>query len=337
MKKLIIGTASAAAIAMTSATIIALTSATAMAQTTIRVTLQLPETHSLGQNWNAFKDIIEAESGGELELQLFPAAQLYKDKQVPEAVGSGAIEAGSAFLGRFAGSVPAVDVVNLPFFFRDEAHLRAAAAGGSAMRDILDAAVLKETGAKVLWWQAFGRNIYLSNGSALRVPGDLGGKKVRTYGKVLGWTVESLGGAPTLMSGSKQFLAYQQGAVDVGMTGTSAVESRKLYEVMDHMTLSYDSAIEFVAVINNDFFEALSPTHQKIILDAAATVEQQLRDQVYSGEDSIVAGLRSKMTVIDLTDTERTQWRDATKGVIDQFIEAGGETAKAVVAAGAGL
>ena len=39
MKKLIIGAASAAAIA--------LTSAVAVAQTTIRVTLQLPETHSL--------------------------------------------------------------------------------------------------------------------------------------------------------------------------------------------------------------------------------------------------------------------------------------------------
>ncbi len=329
MKRLIIGAASAAAIA--------LTSAAAMAQTTIRVTLQLPETHSLGQNWNAFKEIIEEKSGGELELLLFPAAQLYKDKQVPEAVGSGAIEAGSTFLGRFAGAVPAVDVINLPFFFRDEAHLRAAAANGSPMRDILDAAVLKETGAKVLWWQAFGRNIYLSRGTPLRVPGDIAGKKVRTYGKVLGWTIEALGGAPTLMSGSKQFLAYQQGAVDVGMTGTSAVESRKLYEVMDHMTLSYDSAIEFVAVINNDFFESLSAEHQKIILDAAAVVEQQLRDQVYSSEDSIVGELRSKMTVIDLTDAERAQWREATKGVIDQFIAAGGETAKAVVAAGAGL
>ncbi len=329
MKRLIIGAVSAAAIV--------LTSAAAMAQTTIRVTLQLPETHSLGQNWNAFKEIVEEKSGGELELLLFPAAQLYKDKQVPEAVGSGAIEAGSTFLGRFAGAVPAVDVINLPFFFRDEAHLRAAAANGSPMRNILDAAVLKETGAKVLWWQAFGRNIYLSRGTPLRVPGDIAGKKVRTYGKVLGWTIEALGGAPTLMSGSKQFLAYQQGAVDVGMTGTSAVESRKLYEVMDHMTLSYDSAIEFVAVINNDFFESLSAEHQKIILDAAAVVEQQLRDQVYSSEDSIVGELRSKMTVIDLTDAERAQWREATKGVIDQFIAAGGETAKAVVAAGAGL
>ena len=104
MKRLIIGAVSAAAIV--------LTSAAAMAQTTIRVTLQLPETHSLGQNWNAFKEIVEEKSGGELELLLFPAAQLYKDKQVPEAVGSGAIEAGSTFLGRFAGAVPAVDVLN---------------------------------------------------------------------------------------------------------------------------------------------------------------------------------------------------------------------------------
>ena len=102
------------------------------------------------------------------------------------------------------------------------------------------------------------------------------------------------------MSGSKQFLAYQQGAVDVGMTGASAVKSRKLHEVMDHMTLSYDSAIEFVAVMNNDFFEALSREHQQIVLDAAAEVEQQLRDAIYAEEDAIVDEMRSLMTVVEL-------------------------------------
>ncbi len=78
------------------------------AATTIRVTLQLPITHSLGQNWLEFKKIVEEKSNGELKVQIFPSAQLYKDKQVPGAVGSGAIEAGSAFMGRFTGSVPAV-------------------------------------------------------------------------------------------------------------------------------------------------------------------------------------------------------------------------------------
>lgn len=307
------------------------------AETTIRVTLQLPETHSLGKNWLAFKEIIEKESGGDLQLQLFPSAQLYKDKQVPEAVGSGAVEAGSAFLGRFAGSVPAVEIINLPFFFRDEAHLRAAVTNGSAMRNVLDAAVVKETGAKVLWWQAFGRNIYLNKGKPIRTPADLKGKKVRTYGKVLGWTVEALGGAPTLMSGSKQFLAYQQGAVDVGMTGASAVKSRKLYEVMDNMTLSYDSAIEFVAVMNNDFFNSLSAKNQEIITKAAAQVEKQLRDEVYGGEAAMVKEVADKINVIELTADERAAWVEATKSVVDKFAAERGEVAVEAIKAAKGL
>ncbi len=309
----------------------------AQAETTIKVTLQLPATHSLGKNWIAFKEIIEKESGGDLKLQLFPSAQLYKDKQVPEAVGSGAIEAGSAFLGRFAGSVPAVEIINLPFFFRDEAHLRAAVANGSTMRNILDAAVVKETGAKVLWWQAFGRNVYLNKGKPIRTPADLKGKKVRTYGKVLGWTVEALGGAPTLMSGSKQFLAYQQGAVDVGMTGASAVKSRKLYEVMDNMTLSYDSAIEFVAVMNNDFFNSLSAKNQAIITKAAAIVEKQLRDEVYGGEAAVVKEVAGKINVVELTAEERAVWVEATKSVVDKFANERGEVAVKAIEAAKGL
>lgn len=303
------------------------------AETVIRVSLQLPKTHSLGQNWLDFQALIEEKSGGDLKLQLFDSAQLFKDKEVPEAVGSGAIEAGTAFLGRFTGAVPAVDVVAIPFIFNDEAHLRAAVASGSEMRTGLDAEILKETNVKVLWWQAFGRNIYLSNGNAIRTPADMRNQKVRTYGKVHGWTVEALGGAPTLMSGSKQFLAYQQGAVDVGMTGASAVRSRKLYEVMDHMTLSYDSAIEFVAVMNNDFFEGLSEEHQAIIMDAAAVVEAKLRDAIYTQEAEAVAEVSSKMTAIELTDAERAEWVTATAGVIDRFVAEAGDAAVAAVSA----
>ena len=308
-------------------------SLSAFAETTIRVTLQLPETHSLGQNWKEFAQIIEQKSGGELKVQLFPSAQLFKDKEVPGAVGSGAVEAGSAFLGRFAGAVPAVDVVSIPFVFADEAHIRKSVAPDSQMRSALDTAILKETNNRVLWWQAFGRNIYLNNGSAIVTPDDIKGKKVRTYGKVHGWTVEALGGSPTLMSGSKQFLAYQQKAVDVGMTGASAVKSRKLHEVMNHMTLTFDSAIEFIAVINNDFYESLSAEHKKIIDEAALEVEQKLRNEIYSQEASIVEEMKSKMTVVELTDEQRAAWAKATAGVVDRFVEETGDVGSAAVKA----
>lgn len=308
--------------------------ALANAEKTLRVTLQLPETHSLGQNWIRFKEIVERESNGSLKLQIFPSAQLYKDNQVPDAVGSGAIEAGSAFLGQFSGSVPAVDVVSLPFFFKDEAALRLSISTGSPMRQLLDTAILEETGARVLWWQAYGRNIYLSKDIPLRLPQDVRGKKVRTYGKVQNWTAEALGGAPALVSGSKQFLAYQQGTVDIGMTGASAVESRKLYEVMHSMTLTFDSVIEFVAVINNEFFEGLSNEEQQLILDAASTAEEELRDEIYAQESQSVDALRARMDVVDLTAEERDKWRQATSSVVDRFMAEVGDTGEAVVKAG---
>jgi len=304
-------------------------SAAASAQT-IRVTLQLPETHPLGVNLNAWKTCVEAQS--DLRVQIFPSAQLYKDAQVPEAVGSGAIEMGTASLTRFAGQVPAVDAVYVPFLLDSEAKVRKATAPGSAMRAILDNAVLRESGARILWWQAFGRTIYLSK-SPIRAPADIANKKVRTFGKLLGWTVDALGGAPTLMSGSKQFLAYQQGAVDAGITGLTAVKSRKLYEVMPNMTLTFDSDIEFVAVMNEDFYQSLPVGRRAVVDDCGRRVEADLRDSALQIEAETLEFLRDKMNIIELTEAERAQWRAATRGVIDRFIKEGGDDAAAVIRA----
>ena len=309
---------------------IMLSAGLAQAQT-IRVTLQLPETHPLGVNLNAWKSCVESRSS-DLKVQIFPSAQLYTDKQVPEAVGSGAVEMGTASLTRFAGTVPAVDAIYVPFLFDSAEKVKRATAAGSDVRAILDSAVLEETNNRILWWQAFGRTVYLSK-DPIRVPADIEDKKVRTFGKLLGWTVEALGGAPTLMSGSKQFLAYQQGAVDAGITGLTGAKSRKLYEVMPNMTLTFDADIEFVAVMNEDFYQNLSADKQNVITSCGRQVETELRDQIFQIEDEALAYLRDKMNVIELTDAERAQWREATKSVVDRFIDNGGETAAAVIKA----
>lgn len=321
MRKALVGAAAAVALLAGGAA--------AQAETVVRVTLQLPETHPLGVNLNAWKSCVEAASG-DLKIQIFPSAQLYKDNQVPEAVGSGAVEMGTASLTRFAGSVPAVDAVYVPFLLDSAAKVESFTAPGSVARAAIDKAVLRETGARILWWQAFGRTIYLSK-EPIRVPADIKGKKVRTFGKLLGWTAEALGAAPTLMSGSKQFLAYQQGAVDVGITGVTAVKSRKLYEVMDYMTLTYDADIEFVAVMNNDFYEGLSEGNRKIVNDCGTKVEKELRDSIFQLEEEALAFVKDKIKIIELTDAERAQWREATTSVVDRFVNEGGPTAAKVV------
>ena len=76
---------------------------------TLRITLQLPLKSHLGQNLVLFKDKVEELSGGEIEVEIYDSAQLYRDKDVPEAVGSGQIEMGVASLTRYVGEIPAVD------------------------------------------------------------------------------------------------------------------------------------------------------------------------------------------------------------------------------------
>lgn len=328
MKKFLLGTV--AALALAGATL------TAVAETTLRVTLQLPLKHHLGQNMLEFKKEVEAKSGGDLKIEIFPSAQLYKDKEVPQAVSSGAIEMGISSLTRFAGTVPAVDVFYVPFMFDSPSKVQAATAPGSAIRKGLDGAILK-TGARILWWQAFGSAIVLSKNPGIKSPADMKGKKIRVFGKTIGDTVTALGGAPTLMSGSKQFLAYQRGTVDGGMTGITAVKSRKLYEVMDNLTLTRHADIEFVVVINDKVWQGLSDKNKAIISAASVRVEKELRDKMSSIEAAALKDVTGKINVIDLTDKERAEWKAATKPVVDAYIKRSGDVGAAMVKAAAEL
>ncbi|MGB0505196.1 MAG: TRAP transporter substrate-binding protein DctP [Pikeienuella sp.] len=300
----------------------------ASAQSVIRVTLQVPESHPIGQNWRAFQHIVDRETNGDVLLLMFPSGELFKDKEVPLAVGMGLVDAGSSLIGSYSDDVPAVDVMGLPFLFESPDHLARAAAPGSEVRRLLDAEILKSTGARVLWWQANGRNVYISRYGPIRWPDDMAGMRVRTYDRLHHPTVRALGGGAMLTTERQQYGVFQQQDVEVGMTAATTVLSERLYEVTDHLTVSYDSAMEYVAVINDEYFQSLPPAHQTAIILAGKTVEAQLRQETTQAEEEAVSALRSKMQVIDLTPAERDEWRRATSSTALAHIKKRGSLAR---------
>jgi C4-dicarboxylate-binding protein DctP len=299
---------------------LALCATDAGAATVLRLTSQMPAKHHVGQNLLAFKEIVERESKGELKIEIYPASQLYKDEETPQAVSTGAVDMGSVSLAQFAGTVPATDVFYVPFLLDTQERVRAATAPGSPIRSALDDAILK-TGSRVLWWQAFGGSILLSKGFEVRNPEDLKGKKVRVFGKTLGRFVEAVGGAPTMLSGSEQFIAYQRGTVDAGMTGITTVPARKLYQVMDTMTVTNNADVEFVVIVNEKAWQGLSPALREIVTNAGRKVEADLRTEMEKLEADALVETKAKMKVIELTDAERARWRAATQPVIAEFSE----------------
>lgn len=307
------------------------------AETTMRISLQLPLKSHLGQNLALFEKEVEERSKGDIDVEIYDSAQLYKDKEVPAAVGSGAIEAGVASLTRYVGDVPAVDVFYMPFLLNSDEKVRGAVAPGSPVRGPIDEAIAG-TGSTVLWWQAYGGAILLSKGGPIKTPADMKGKKARVFGKTLGDWVTATGGAPTLISGSEQYLAYQRGTVDIGMTGVSGVKSRKLWEVMDTITKTNHADIEFIVVVNTEWWEALPEEHRAIISESAVIAENDVRDRVAQIEaDAYAAAEENGMTIYTPTDAEIEEWKKASAPVYDGYKEKAGDLGAEILKAAEAL
>ena len=308
-----------------------LVAGTAQAADKMRISLQLPLKSHLGQNLLVFEKEVEARTNGAIDVEIYDSAQLYKDKEVPAAVGSGAIEAGVASLTRYVGDAPVVDVFYMPFLLNSEAKVRAAVAEGSVVRTTIEKEVAK-TGGQILFWQAYGGAVLLSKGGPIRTPADMKGKKARVFGKTLGDFVTAAGGAPTLISGSEQYLAYQRGTVDIGMTGVSGVKSRKLWEVMDTITVTNHADIEFVVVVNTDWWNGLSSEIQGEIRAAANVAQESVRDAMTQIEaDAYAAAKANGMTVVELTNQELEAWKAVSQPVYDSYLQATGDLGKTIL------
>lgn len=302
----------------------AFTPIAAHAETTLRITLQLPITSPLGENLVAFKERVEAASGGSIQIEIYPGAQLFTDKEVPTAVSTGQIEMGVSSLARFAGTIPAVDIFNVPFLFPDWDAVRAATAPGSAVRAPLDEAMASK-GARPLWWQPYGLTLIMLGEGVARRPVDLGGLKIRTFGKAHEAFINTLGGAATNISGSRQFLAYERGTVDGGMTGPLTIKDRKLYQVLESASLTNHAAIEFVVLINERLWQGLSEDERAILSAAAVAVETNLRDRFpVLASEALEDAMANGMTIYRPDDADLTAWREATEPLNDVYRDAAG-------------
>jgi C4-dicarboxylate-binding protein DctP len=243
---------------------------------------------------------------------------------------------GVASLARYSTDVPAVDVFYVPFAFPPPV-LAKAVQPGSTVRGPLDDAIL-QTGGRVLWWQAYGGNILVSKGGATKSPSDMQGRRVRVSGRLQGKWVTANGGTPVNIGGGQQYFAYQGGTVDIGMTGPDTIRSRRLWEVMDSVTVANMAVSEFVVVINERVFQSLTEAERLLLTTAAARAEGTLRAEFAQIEaDALEAGRSNKMTIYTPNATEMDEWRKSAHPVRDEFLQGSGALGKQVYEAALGL
>ena len=302
--------------------------------TTLRLTMQVSTNNPLGRNVMDYKQAVETAAGGTLALDVRDKAQLFLDNQVPEAVGSGAVEMGIAQLGFYAGWEPSVELFQQPFLFDSDELTRAAADPSSEIRRYIDEQILQKTGARVLWWQPYGATVVMSKSAPIPNPEAMKGRNVRAFDAVAAEFVSLCGATPQVISGSKMLDALKAQKIDAVMTGVTGIPERELWRETQFITRIRHSAIIFVGIINEKIWQGLPVSLQKLMTIAARNEESGFWNRFAAAEvDAYRFAIEKGMQVREISESELTDWRVCSSELLERFVEKMGEPGVKLMAA----
>jgi tripartite ATP-independent transporter DctP family solute receptor len=221
---------------------------------------------------------LEAATNGRIKLQMFPGAVLGQEKETVEQTQLGAIQIARISLGVVGPVVPEVNVFNMPFVFRDIAH----------MRKVIDGAVGDELLAKVTasparlvalgWMDGGSRSLYTKK--PVRTPADLKGQKIRMMGNPLFVdTMNAMGGNGISMSYGEVFSALQTGVIDGAENNPPSMFTSNHYSAgAKYYTQTHHLIIPEILVMSKVAYDKLSPADQALVrkLGREAQMDQRV-------------------------------------------------------------
>ena len=290
---------------------------------TLKMATALPSSHPLVKAMDTLKAKANEKSKGSVTIQIYPAGQLYNDKNMNDAIISGGIDMGLNTVGRWATIVPAMDIFDVPFIF--PSYEKVDKAIDSGLGEKLGAELLKK-GVRPLIWADYGFVQYANNKKLVKSPADFDGLKIRGYSKYSAETIKAMGASSVTMGSSEVYMGIQRGTIDGQTSGTTAMRDRKMYEVHKYLTVTNHASPEFIVAINEKSYSKLNADQKKALDAAALEVRDMIRANAKAEDLKALADLKAKgMEVYEVPENELQAWRDATKPVWDLFIKENGK------------
>ena len=221
-------------------------------------------------------EALTKETNGDLTFKYFPGGVLGSEKEVIEQAQVGAIQMTRVSLGIVGPVVPDVNVFNMPFIFRDQAHMRAVIDGevGDA---ILDKITNSEFGLVALAWMDGGtRNIYTKK--PVRKLEDLKGMKIRVQGNPMFIdTINAMGGNGIAMDTGEIFSALQTGVIDGAENNPPTLLEHNHFQNAKYYSLTGHLILPEPIVMSKITWEKLTPDQQVLVKKAAKAAQAEER------------------------------------------------------------
>ena len=292
---------------------------------TIRVGMGGPKTLP---SYQAMDEILVNELGqktnGHLKFELYPASQLGSDVQAIAAVRSGVLEMASCATAPLVGMVKEFAIFDTPFLFNS----------ASTAHKILDGPIgdsivnlIEEKDIYLLGWSELGFRHLTNSVKDVRTPEDIKGLKIRTMENPIHLaTWRALGANPTPMPISEVYTAIHQKAIDGQENPVLAFYGWKIHEINKHISLTGHVYSPQTFLFSKKILDTYSKEDQVLIREYVRKAALRAREISREQEDGYLDKIKdSGANVIQLTDSEKTAFQEATKTIWSEVGETVGE------------
>lgn len=295
-------------------------SSSVLAAEQLRVAGNFPTDHSVSRAMEKFKEYVETESEGEIEVDLFPAMQLGGATENVDQVRSGSIFAVFTSIAYFSRTVPDYEAVSLPFLF--DSREQAFAVMDGPVGEHLDEK-MSELGFVNLGYGELGFRHVTNNLRPITSVEDFEDMRIRLQpNEVHLQTFRALGANPVSMDVSELYSALQQGVLDAQENPYNIIASRRFHEVQEHLSDSGHFYDFINAVANKRSYEALSDEHRALVDEGMQEAMMWQRNAAAEEEEEWRQVLIDEgMTFTPIPDELRAELREATMGVVETLEE----------------
>ncbi|HLG80066.1 MAG TPA: TRAP transporter substrate-binding protein [Bradyrhizobium sp.] len=229
-------------------------------------------TESLGRK-------LEAATNGRLTVQMYPSAQLGGEKETIEQTQIGAIQMLRVSAGALGPIVDDINVVNMPFLFKNTAHAQAMM-DGEIGQELLDRITANANANLVAlcWMDAGARSIYNTK-KPIKTVADLKGLKIRVIGNpIFIEMMNALGGNGIAMGYDQVFSSLQTGVIDGAENNPPSYVFSNHYTAAKYYSLTEHLIIPEVLLFSKRAWTALGPDDQSLIKKFAREAQFEERE-----------------------------------------------------------
>jgi tripartite ATP-independent transporter DctP family solute receptor len=313
--------------AATFASIAFIRSAASAAEFTGKAGTNQPVDHPLSVAMKDLWDAVRKETGGRLDVSVFPNNQLGGDTAMLQQLRAGALQVMTLDGGILESVVPVAAIQSVGYAFTDSAQAFRAFDGR------LGDYVRKEIGAKGIHafekiWENGMRQITTSS-KPIQKADDLVGFKIRTPNSRMALDVfKSLGASPTPLNFSELYTALQTKVVDGQENPLANIEFARFYEVQKNLSLSSHMWGGYWLLTENDWWAKLPRDIVDIVTRNASTIADRQRKDVMRLNDTLIGKLQTQgMNVNKLSAADRATMRAKLPDFYKRWKGEFGETA----------